>query len=56
MLAFRQMLLRAIFLFSFITLVIAEEEEEEKKEYDPTENRRPENVTGLGDFYSWVGS
>ncbi|CAG7566009.1 unnamed protein product [Fusarium equiseti] len=36
--------------------LIAEEEEEEKKEYDPTENRRPENVTGLGDFYSWVGS
>ncbi|RFN45619.1 hypothetical protein FIE12Z_10121 [Fusarium flagelliforme] len=56
MLAFRHMLLRAFFLFSFITSVIAQEEEEEKKEYDPTENRRPENVTGLGDFYSWVGS
>ncbi|KAM0407384.1 hypothetical protein ACHAPD_012285 [Fusarium lateritium] len=56
MLAFMQILLRAIFLFSLITSGIAEEEEEEKKEYDPIENRRPTNVTGLGDFYSWVGS
>jgi len=56
MLAFMQILLRAIFLLSFITSGFAEEEEDEKKEYAPTENRRPENVTGLGDFYSWVGS
>ncbi|RBR25714.1 uncharacterized protein FIESC28_01467 [Fusarium coffeatum] len=58
MLAFKQIFLSAVFLFSLITLSLSQEEkeEEEKKEYDPTENRRPENVTGLGDFYSWVGS
>jgi hypothetical protein len=26
------------------------------EEYDPLNNYRPRNVTGLGDFYSWVGS
>ncbi|QPC74604.1 hypothetical protein HYE68_005356 [Fusarium pseudograminearum] len=25
-------------------------------DYDPSTNYRPRNVTGLGDFYSWVGS
>ncbi|KAJ4111460.1 hypothetical protein NW768_011814 [Fusarium equiseti] len=54
--AFMPILLRAIFLFSLITSGIAIEEEEEKKEYDPSENLRPTNVTGLGELYSWVGS
>ncbi|UZP32330.1 hypothetical protein NXS19_000146 [Fusarium pseudograminearum] len=25
-------------------------------DYDPSTNYRPRNITGLGDFYSWVGS
>ncbi|KAJ4005475.1 hypothetical protein NW752_002307 [Fusarium irregulare] len=58
MLAFKQIFLSAIFLFSLLTSGLSQEEKEEegKKEYDPSENRRPENVTGLGDFYGWVGS
>ncbi|KAL6918848.1 hypothetical protein FSHL1_002844 [Fusarium sambucinum] len=45
------------FLFAF---VLAEDESDEvydpSAEYDPSNNYRPRNITGLGDFYSWVGS
>ncbi|KAF5583354.1 uncharacterized protein FSUBG_13140 [Fusarium subglutinans] len=39
-------------LFCLLTLCLAKDDEY----YDNSTNYRPRNVTGLGDFYQWVGS
>ncbi|RBR12103.1 hypothetical protein FVER53590_29036 [Fusarium verticillioides] len=39
-------------LFCLLTLCLAKEDEN----YDNSTNYRPRNVTGLGNFYQWVGS
>lgn len=41
-----------IILCCLLTLGLAKEDEK----YDPADNFRPSNVTGLGSFYTWVGS
>ncbi|CEI62394.1 hypothetical protein FVEN_g4939 [Fusarium venenatum] len=51
MLAVKRLALHAI-LCCLLALGLAEEDEK----YDPATNFRPSNVTGLGDFYTWVGS
>ncbi|GKU04923.1 hypothetical protein FLAG1_07660 [Fusarium langsethiae] len=51
MLAVKRIVLHVI-LCCLLTLGLTEEDEK----YDPANNFRPGNVTGLGDFYTWVGS
>ncbi|CAG2008929.1 unnamed protein product [Fusarium graminearum] len=51
MLAAKRIVLQAI-LCCLLTLGLAKEDEK----YDPADNFRPSNVTGLGSFYTWVGS
>ncbi|KAI1072041.1 hypothetical protein LB507_005371 [Fusarium sp. FIESC RH6] len=43
---------KSVVLAGLLTLGLAED----KFEYDPLSNFRPRNITGLGDFYGWVGS
>lgn len=49
--AIRRIVLHTI-LYCLLTLGLAKDDED----YDPASNYRPRNVTGLGDFYGWVGS
>ncbi|KAL3602048.1 hypothetical protein FPOAC2_06345 [Fusarium poae] len=51
MLAVKRLVLHVI-LYCLLTLGLAKEDEK----YDPADNFRPNNVTGLPDFYTWVGS
>ncbi|CEI63705.1 unnamed protein product [Fusarium venenatum] len=47
------------FLFAFVVAddkSPVDEVYDPSAEYDPSNNYRPRNITGLGDFYSWVGS
>ena len=41
-----------LFLLDFRVIVLAKDD----PKYDPTENFRPDNVTGLSGLYAWVGS
>ncbi|GKU08321.1 hypothetical protein FLAG1_08072 [Fusarium langsethiae] len=47
------------FLFAFVLaddVLVVDEGYDPSEDYNPLDNYRPRNVTGLGDFYSWVGS
>ncbi|KAM0342542.1 hypothetical protein ACHAPU_009516 [Fusarium lateritium] len=52
MLGFNRIVQLHLALCCLLTLCLAQDDEE----YDNSTNYRPRNVTGLGDFYQWVGS
>jgi hypothetical protein len=61
MLAIKRMVQAYAILAFSLAFVIAKDESspedyDPSAAYDPSNNYRPRNVTGLGDFYSWVGS
>ena len=47
------------FLFAFVlasNVLVVDEGYDPSEDYNPLDNYRPRNVTGLGNFHSWVGS
>ncbi|KAF4339125.1 hypothetical protein FBEOM_6945 [Fusarium beomiforme] len=52
MLGFNRIVQLLVALSCLLAICLAKNDED----YDPSTNYRPRNVTGLGDFYGWVGS